>query len=159
MTDRLLLALLLIALGVLAYRAYAWLVLRRRIVAGLGLDAFQPGSPAILYFTDPGCAPCVNLQDPALAELSATFGPGLQVIKVQALERTDLTDAWGVLSLPTTFIVDASGRPRGVNHGVARAEKLRDQLAAIGEFPPRTTGLPASTIESEAAGAARPREG
>lgn len=159
MTDRLLLALLLIALGVLAYRAYAWLVLRRRIVAGLGLDEFRPGSPAVLYFTDPGCAPCVNVQDPALAELKSAFGSGLQVIKVQALERTDLTDAWGVLSLPTTFIIDATGRPRGVNHGVARADKLREQLAAIGELPPRERELPASTIEKEAAGAARPREG
>lgn len=146
----------------LVYRAYAWLVLRRGIAAGLGAEEFRPGSPAILYFTDPGCAPCLNVQDPALAELAAAFGPRLQVIKVQALKRADLTDAWGVLSLPTTFIIDAAGRPRGVNHGVARAGKLLGQLAAIGELPGRSAGrepAPPSTIDSEPAGVARPREG
>lgn len=152
MTERLAIALLLIAVGVLAYRAYSWAVVRRRITAGLGLDEFRPGSPAILYFTDPGCAPCVSLQDPALQEVAAAFGQSLQVIKVQAFERTDLSDAWGVLSLPTTFIIDAAGRPRGVNHGVARAGKLLAQLAAIGEQPRPAHAhevAVASTIESE----------
>ncbi len=137
MLERLLLALLLIAAGLLAYRLYGWLVLRRRALAGLGVDEYLPGTPAVLYFTDPGCAPCITVQDPALTELSERFGPRLQIIKIQALERPELTNAWGVLSLPTTFIIDASGRPRGVNHGVARAGKLERQLEAIGELPTR----------------------
>src|SRR3970282_511457 len=94
----------------------------------------RPGRPRILYFTDPGCAPCLTVQDPALQEVAAQFGEGLQIIKVQALERPELTDAWGVLSLPTTFIIDSGGRRRGVNRGVARAPHLLDQLAAIGEL-------------------------
>lgn len=136
MAERALLAVLLIAAGLLAYRLYVWLVLRRR-AGGLGLDSYLPGAPAVLYFTDPGCAPCLTVQDPALSELAERFGPSLQIIKVQALERPDLTDAWGVLSLPTTFIIDSTGQPRGVNHGVARAAKLERQLAAIGELPDR----------------------
>ncbi|HLF37292.1 MAG TPA: thioredoxin family protein [Anaerolineales bacterium] len=132
--DRLALALALILLGYLTYRAYGWAVLRRRARHGLGIDEYRPGRPAILYFTDPGCAPCLSVQDPALQEVAAQFGEGLQIIKVRALERPELTDAWGVLSLPTTFIIDSGGRPRGVNHGVARAPHLLDQLAAIGEL-------------------------
>jgi thiol-disulfide isomerase/thioredoxin len=134
MLDRLALALFLLVLGYLAYRAYGWAVLRRQARHGLGLDEYRPGRPAILYFTDPGCSPCLTVQDPALQEVAAQFGEALQIIKVQALERPELTDAWGVLSLPTTFIIDSGGRPRGVNHGVARAPRLLDQLAAIGEL-------------------------
>ncbi len=132
--DRLALALGLIVLGYVAYRAYGWAVLRRRVRHGLGIEEYRPGRPAILYFTDPGCAPCLTVQDPALQEVAAQFGEGLQIIKVQALEHPELTDSWGVLSLPTTFIIDSSGRPRGVNHGIARAPRLLDQLAAIGEL-------------------------
>ncbi len=136
MADRLLIALVLIGFSLLAYHTYSWAIMRRRAAAGLGLEHWVPSRPGVLYFTDPGCAPCVHVQDPALHELAAAFGDRLQIVKVQALERPDLTDAWGVLSLPTTFVIDANGRPRGVNHGVARAPKLLSQLAAINEFPP-----------------------
>jgi hypothetical protein len=30
--------------------------------------------------------------------------------------------------VPTTFVIDANGKPRYVNHGVAMAEKLIQQL-------------------------------
>jgi thiol-disulfide isomerase/thioredoxin len=142
MLERLLIAITIVALGIVAYRAYGWIVLRVRERRGLGLEPYQSGRPAILYFTDPGCAPCVNVQDPALAEVQGLLGDRLQVIKIQALEQVELTDAWGVLSLPTTFIIDSNGRPRGVNHGVARAARLLDQLAATGER------IPEGTIES-----------
>ena len=128
--ERLVAALALIIAGWAAYRAYGWYTLRK---VDLDVEGYRPGKPAILYFTDPGCAPCLQVQDPALEEIALRFGDDLQILKVQALEYPNLTDAWGVLSLPTTFIIDASGQPRGVNHGVARAAKLADQLAAIDE--------------------------
>ena len=137
MLERLAAALALIVVGYLVYRLYGWFIMRRLVGAGMGLEGYTPGKPAILYFTDPGCAPCQALQDPALEQVAAQFGERLQIIKVQALENPHLTDAWGVLSLPTTFIIDTRGRPRGVNHGVARAPRLLDQLRAIGEASPR----------------------
>ena len=128
--ERLAIAIALVLVGFAVYRLYGWLSLRRIEVK---LEAFKPGKPAIVYFTDPGCTPCLLVQDPALEEIAARHGEQVQLIKVQALERPDLTDSWGVLSLPTTFIIDGRGRPRGVNHGVARAPKLLDQLATIDE--------------------------
>ena len=132
MLERLFVALVFIALGYLAYRLYGWYVMRRLARAELGLDGFTLGKPAILYFTDPGCAPCQTIQDPALEQVASQYGERLQIIKVQALDRPDLANSWGVLSLPTTFIIDAKGHPRGVNHGVARAQRLVNQLNAIG---------------------------
>jgi len=137
MLERLAAALALIVVGYLVYRLYGWFIMRRLVGAGMRLEGYTPGKPAILYFTDPGCAPCQTLQDPALEQVAAQFGERLQIIKVQALENPHLTDSWGVLSLPTTFIIDSRGRPRGVNHGVARAPRLLDQLQAIGEASPR----------------------
>ncbi len=134
--ERLALALGLIVTGVLAYRLYGWFVMRRVARRELGLDGYQLGKPAILYFTDPGCAPCYTIQDPALEQVASQYGEQLQIIKVQALERPNLANTWGVLSLPTTFIIDAKGHPRGINHGAARAPRLIDQLSAIGLASP-----------------------
>ncbi|HLF80196.1 MAG TPA: thioredoxin family protein [Anaerolineales bacterium] len=136
MLERLILAVGLTLLGLLAYRLYRRFQLSRGATAILGVEGYRLGKPAILYFTAPGCGPCLAVQRPALSELAAQFGPRLQILEVDALTRPNLADSWGVLSLPTTFIIDSVGRPRRVNHGATRAPRLRDQLAGIGEHAP-----------------------
>jgi thioredoxin 1 len=128
--GRLAVAAFLIGAGVLAFRVVNARLLRRRtgVDTPLGLESLRPGVPAILYFTTPDCAPCRTIQRPALAQVQARLGDGLQVIEVDCTRRPDLSDYWGVLSVPTTFIIDHHGHPRQVNHGVARAEKLFEQI-------------------------------
>lgn len=125
-------AILMIVIGVLAYRLWtqARLVMLRRTKRArfAGIDAVREGVPAILYFTTPDCLPCKTVQGPSIETLQAQFGERLQIVKVDASERIDLADAWGILSVPTTFIIDAQGQPRHVNNGVASAAKLRQQL-------------------------------
>ena len=119
--------------GVVLYWAVAKLrlsLLRRRAASGShfgGLE-LRPGVPAILYFTTPNCAPCRTVQGPAVEELREQMGARLQIIKIDASEQIALADYWGVLSVPTTFIIDAQGRPRHVNNGVTPAVRLRQQL-------------------------------
>lgn len=127
---RLGIALFIILAGIVVYRfvtavRLALLRMKQNPMVGLGGRA---GVPAILYFTTPDCAPCKTFQAPAIESLQAQFGDRLQVIKIDASQRNDLADAWGVLSVPTTFIIDAQGQPRHVNNGVASAAKLRQQL-------------------------------
>jgi thioredoxin-like negative regulator of GroEL len=105
-------------------------VARRKVYAGL--ENLRVDAPAVLYFTTPDCIPCHTLQAPAIDVLLKQYGGQLQVIKIDAAERPDLADYWGVLSVPTTFIIDREGRPRGINHGVASAAKLRQQLRDFG---------------------------
>jgi thioredoxin-like negative regulator of GroEL len=140
--ERALLALLIIGLGLTTYRLLTGAFLRRRAQLGLQLEAYERVRPAILYFTMPYCMPCETVQAPALRELQARFGQRLQVIEIDATQSPEQADRWGVLSVPTTFIIDAQGQPRGVNHGVARVDKLERQLLAIGEQRPHAQPAP-----------------
>lgn len=131
--TRLGMALVIVLGGVAFYWAATRLrlyMLRRRAKSGghLGGLELRPGVPAILYFTTPDCAPCRTVQGPAIEELREQLGERLQVIKIDASKQMGLADYWGVLSVPTTFIIDAQGRPRHVNNGVTPAVRLRQQL-------------------------------
>jgi thiol-disulfide isomerase/thioredoxin len=144
MLERLLLTIALAGLGWLAYRMITALILRRQAGRTLRLDGYRTGRPAILYFTAPGCGPCETIQRPALNELETLSNGRVQVIEVDATVKPDLADAWGVLTVPTTFVIDSHGQPRRVNHGVARLGKLAHQLATVGELPP--PGLDPSSV-------------
>lgn len=119
---------LIITVGIGLY----WLANRALIARVRGrrlrLESLRPGIPAILYFTSPTCVPCKTVQRPELAKLQEMMGDKVQIIQVDCTERGDLAEYWGVLSVPTTFIIDAKGQPRGVNHGVTRAKQLYKQI-------------------------------
>ncbi len=42
--------------------------------------------------------------------------------------QPELADYWGVLSVPTTFVIDGQGQPRHINHGMTSQDKLRRQI-------------------------------
>ena len=128
--NRALWALLIIAIGSGSYWLMVNLKLRRLRSRPLGLEGLQKGVPAILYFTTPDCQPCKRIQRPTLNKLADQLGKNLMIIEGDASERSALADYWGVLSVPTTFIIDSQGRPRRVNHGVASFQKLFLQLEA-----------------------------
>jgi thiol-disulfide isomerase/thioredoxin len=148
MIERLAWAILLAAAGVAAYHVFTRLRLSRHMPGKIGLEGFRLGRPAILFFSGESCASCHTIQKPALDDLALEFGGRLQVIEVDALAQPRLADQWGVLSLPTTFVIDRFGRARRMNHGPARAERLRAQLAEIGERAPARPAA-AAGVESE----------
>jgi len=128
---RVILAAALAALLYAAYRAMTAAVLSRAARKASRLRAFTPGTPGILYFTTPDCVTCKAAQKPALRELTRRLSGGVQVIEVDAADDAALAREWSVLSVPTTFVLDRSGKPRQVNHGFASTDKLLGQLAAL----------------------------
>jgi len=128
---RLIAALGIIGLGLFAY----WCVNQRLLLRAqnnvLSLFSKLPNKPVIVYFTTPDCVPCKTVQRPALRKLSGLMGDKLEVIEIDATERPDLAKQWGVMSVPTTFLLDARGDARYVNNGVARVEKLMEQLQTL----------------------------
>ena len=124
-------ALGIIGLGVFIYwRVNQHLLLRAQNNV-LSLFSALPNKPVIVYFTTPDCAPCKTVQRPALNKLSSLMDDEVQVVEINATERPDLAKQWGVMSVPTTFLLDAHGKARYVNNGVARVEKLMQQLQSL----------------------------
>jgi thiol-disulfide isomerase/thioredoxin len=121
----------IIFLGLIVY----WLINQRLLSrAGNNINHLLnplPNKPVIVYFTTPDCVPCKTIQRPALDKLTSTYGDTLQVIEIDATERPDLAKIWGVMSVPTTFLLDSKGEARYINNGVARAEKLMEQLQTL----------------------------
>jgi thioredoxin-like negative regulator of GroEL len=130
--TRALWALTIIAAGLALYwllnRAILFRAQKNSATANAAIPGARSGVPAILYFTTPECVPCKTVQRPALKQIQARMGDQLQVIEINAQERTDLASRWGVLSVPTTFVIDERGQVRYVNHGATRADKLLQQL-------------------------------
>jgi thiol-disulfide isomerase/thioredoxin len=120
------LAVILGCLGI--YLLYNWTLKFRTRSLFADLDPKRPGAFILVYFTTPTCIPCKTVQRPAIQKLSQMLGNALQVVEIDAAERPKLADRWGVMSVPTTFLFDPSGRLRHVNHGVTRAEKLLIQI-------------------------------
>jgi len=125
------LAILIIGFGVFAY----WCINQRLLLKAqnnaLSLINSLPNKPVIVYFTTPDCAPCKTIQRPALNKISSEMGDELKIIEIDATEQPDLAQRWGVMSVPTTFLLDARGEPRFVNNGVDRVEKLMEQLQSL----------------------------
>lgn len=135
MLERLLIAatvlgvvLLVIAAG---RRWYAWR--NARIEARLRAEASgaqeDAGSgPRIVYFTTQTCVVCKAQQEPAIAAVVERMGPPLRVERHDAVEERALADRYGVLTVPTTAVYDASGALVSVNRGFAPAALLLAQL-------------------------------
>jgi thiol-disulfide isomerase/thioredoxin len=117
----------------LYYMGNRWILYRagrQPLIAGMTLR----GIPTLLYFTTPTCVPCKTVQRPAIERLKQLVGDRLQVVEIDATTQPEVARQWGVLSVPTTFVLDAAGHPRHVNHGVTPADKLLQEFESIQDF-------------------------
>ena len=125
------LAIVIIGVGAFAY----WMINQRLLIRArhnvFTLFNTPPNKPVLVYFTTPDCAPCKTIQRPAINQVSHLMGEEIEVVEIDATERPDLAKAWGVMSVPTTFVLDTRGEARYVNNGVARAEKLLEQIQTL----------------------------
>jgi len=88
-----------------------------------------PDIPTIVYFWSPRCHLCRNAQKPILERIAEEYGEKyLRLIAYNVDESSDIAKAWGVMTIPTTFIVDQGGEVLFVNSGLATDGVLRRQL-------------------------------
>jgi len=126
--ERLFIAVAISGLAVAAYLLFNRYTLGRASTKVSKFASYQSGLPAIVYFTTPTCTPCKTVQRPAIERMKASYGKWFQVIEVDASQQPEIAQEWGVMTVPTTFVTDASGKARYVNQGIATAEKLIQQL-------------------------------
>lgn len=144
MTERLLTAaaiLVACAGGYLLLQAY--LAIKRRALLATapslaassldaGLDAGKAADEraTLVYFSTAECGRCRD-QATAIAVLESRLGEELRVRKVDALAEPELAERYGVLTVPTTIVLDGATRPRAVNYGYASQAKLEAQVRDV----------------------------
>lgn len=126
--------LILVALSIVGVGLYQlsrwWVVYRTRQLSQTDdpiLRKLNGNAPAIIYFTADFCTACHYQQKPALARLHEQWGDALQIIEIDAEAQPELAKQWGVMSLPTTFVVSPDGTTQTVNYGVAQTAQLNLQ--------------------------------
>lgn len=135
MLERLIFAGILMSLGIIVYCVY-----RRMHLSHLSqsvyidpiLSNLKQDILTIVYFTTPMCIPCKTQQQPALNKLQTELGDnGVQIVQIDATQDPSAAERWGVMSAPTTFVLDKTFQPKHINHGVADLNKLKRQLGII----------------------------
>lgn len=84
------------------------------------------GKPTVLYFTTTECAQCRLQQTPILTQLQARVD--IAVHRLDAIEQETLARVYGIMTVPTTVVLDAELRPVAINHGVTPLQKLHGQV-------------------------------
>ena len=132
MLDRFLI-LLAVALAVLAVwgalRLWRHAKLRQLRMQTPFNDIVPSGKPAVVAFSAPYCRDCHTLQEPALTRLERDLNERVTVKSLSALDYPELVEQLGILTVPSTVVLDAQGEVRHLNLGYASDDKLREQLA------------------------------
>ena len=132
MTERFLILLILLGVSVLAFYAWRWLAsMRFRRTAGRVLPAtvendLTLGGPTVLYFTTPECSQCRFRQTPILDQLKQSLG--VHILAVDAASRPEIADFFGVMTVPSTVLINEQRQPMAINHGLATLAHLQQQL-------------------------------
>lgn len=132
MFERFLILLALVAIAAAAY--LLWRSFQRRRLMQVSEQVAPPevtqlvdvSRPAVLYFTTPDCAQCRLQQAPILSQLAAKMD--VAVHKLDAVEQETLARFYGIMTVPTTVVLDLQLRPVAVNHGVTPLPKLLAQV-------------------------------
>jgi thiol-disulfide isomerase/thioredoxin len=85
--------------------------------------------PTVLHFSADWCGPCAGVRrvvDQVCDEL-----PGVAHVEIDMDANPEAAKRLSVLSLPTTIIFDADGRPRYRTHGVPKPADLRSALEPL----------------------------
>lgn len=131
-TTRLLVLVLLFIVALVAVHGWRWMAGRRfQRVAGQALPPavsklLQSDQPTFLYFTTAECSQCRFRQSPILAQIEQQFG--IHVVTIDAADQPEIAAFYGVMTVPSTVLLDRERRPVAINHGLATLAHLEQQL-------------------------------
>lgn len=85
----------------------------------------------ILAFSSEEDRQCRILQAPVLRRIIEARGNVVAVINVDVPSSPELTQRYNVLTVPTTVLLDATGKTYAVNYGFTNAQSLLKQIDEI----------------------------
>jgi hypothetical protein len=85
----------------------------------------------ILAFSSEDCRQCKQVQGPALRRVVEARGDAITIVDVDAPSSPELTQHYQVLTVPSTVILDATGKAHAINYGFANAQRLLEQVDAV----------------------------
>jgi thiol-disulfide isomerase/thioredoxin len=85
--------------------------------------------PTILHFTAEWCGPCAAVR--RVVDEVCDAMPGVAHVEIDMDANPEAARRLSVMSLPTTLIFDADGRPRYRTTGVPRADDLRSAVEPL----------------------------
>jgi thiol-disulfide isomerase/thioredoxin len=101
---------------------------RKRLPSKIRFD-----KPTLLYFWTPECSQC-RPQEQQIERANSTlqqFGKQLNMQKFNAHEEKKLARFLGVMTVPTTVLIDSHGKVSALNPGLTKARKIVDQLILL----------------------------
>ncbi|MGB6182267.1 MAG: thioredoxin family protein [Rhodococcus sp. (in: high G+C Gram-positive bacteria)] len=92
------------------------------------------GTVTVLHFSATWCGPCAAVRRVASSVVNDLAAAGRNVVDVEVDvdEHPALAKEFGVMSLPTTFVLDGSVQERFRASGVPSAADLRDAVSDAG---------------------------
>ena len=85
--------------------------------------------PTVLHFSAKWCGPCAGVRK--VVEQVCGELPGVSHVEIDMDANPEAARRLSVLSLPTTIVFDADGRPRFRTHGVPKPADLRSALEPL----------------------------
>src|SRR5579883_2660718 len=93
----------------------------------------ETGDPRvrILAFSSEDCHQCHQLQAPALQRVLAARGEAVEVVDIDATNGHELVETYHIMTVPSTVILDTTGRTQAVNYGFANTQRLLGQIDEV----------------------------
>jgi thiol-disulfide isomerase/thioredoxin len=85
----------------------------------------------ILAFSSEDCKQCHQLQAPALQRVQQQHGDTVAVVEIDAVSSPELAQQYHILTVPSTVILDPSGKAHAVNYGFANTQRLLQQVDTV----------------------------
>jgi thioredoxin 1 len=126
--ERLFVICLFAIITVFAFVLFKQMQIRRINFATSG---FVGGQPTLLYFRSDSCGTCpaqARYLDQLVDKENGRFA--IQSIDVDI--EPEKAKQYGVMTLPTTMILDTTGQVKEINYGLTPSHKLQKQLALVG---------------------------
>ena len=88
-------------------------------------DKTTTNKPQVLYFWSTECSQCKTIQRPILDRLFEKIGAeNITFTIINVMESPEKATAWGVKTVPTTYILDRTGNIQHINNAVSCSNSL-----------------------------------